>query len=251
MRTKFNDKKRIGKVLFLVEGDVDETNIVKHVFYDVLGYSVSIYDKRSNNVTTYKSEKDKFSMVYVVPMEFPAIKKILTSEDYIDAIYYKLKERGLRTDNCFTYFLFDRDRESNKYGDVKEALLRLKNSQDNEENISGMLLLSYPCSQAYICNCYKDFCYIPNAKELKEYSHKYPLSKIRLDNVKDGSLVMADIIKSMTGLEISETDLFDISNININVLKSETNLYRDKNTFKVLSLFSICLLDLGILEIVD
>ena len=66
---KLNPTKRIGKVLYLVEGDVDEVKILGHVFSKVLNYSVVTYDKRNDNVTCLINPNDKYSKVFIVPMK--------------------------------------------------------------------------------------------------------------------------------------------------------------------------------------
>ena len=126
MKIKINKDKRIGKVIFLVEGDVDEVKIVTHIFHNVLNYTIHQFDKRTKKWTCLKENKDKFSTVYIAPMQTPAIKNITTSTLYIDYLFANLRQLNLQQENCFTYFLFDRDRESNKLSDVENAVKILK-----------------------------------------------------------------------------------------------------------------------------
>ncbi len=249
MKATINKDKRIGKVIFLVEGDVDEVEIIKHIFYDVLNYTIHLYDKRINKWTCLKNNKDKFSNVYIAPMQTPAIKNIASSLDYIDFLFKNLKQLNLHQDNCFTYFLFDRDRESNKLTDVENAIRLLKNSQDNGEEMNGLLLISYPCSQAFICNCNNVVCDIEDSKQLKNIAESFLLKKINKVKIKDGCEYMLQIIKKITGLDFSETDLDDFSTLSLKILEKENIKYRDEHKFHVLSLIFTCLLDLGIIKL--
>ena len=84
--------KRIGRVLYLVEGDVDEVVLLEHIFNSLLGYHTGSYDKRNSEVRCLEADNDPYSKVFIVPMKYSAISKILTSADYLDFIYNTLKK---------------------------------------------------------------------------------------------------------------------------------------------------------------
>lgn len=249
MKITINKDKRIGKVIFLVEGDVDEVEIITHIFHNVLNYTIHQYDKRKNKWTCLKNKKDKFSNVYIAPLQTPAIKNITSSSEHIDYLFKNLKQLNLQQDNCFTYFLFDRDRESNKLTDVENTVKLLRNSQDNGEEMNGLLLISYPCSQAFLCNCLGVTCDIEDSKKLKCMAESFSLKAINKGKIKDGCKYMLQSIKKMTGLDFSETDLDDFSALSLKILENENIKYRDEHKFHILSLIFVCLLDLGIIEL--
>ena len=141
---KLNPNRRIGKVLYLVEGDVDEVIILERIFSRLLNYSVVTYDKRFDNVTCLVKPNDKYSKVFIVPMKYSAVSKIESSTDYIEYVYQRLKSFGLEKEECARYLLFDRDEGSNTHDMLKHLFSVFKNSLDNELEINGLLLLSYP-----------------------------------------------------------------------------------------------------------
>ncbi len=61
---KLIKNKRIGKILFIVEGERHEFSLVKKIFGDILGYKR--IEKRRARATYYVSQTDSHSVVAVI-----------------------------------------------------------------------------------------------------------------------------------------------------------------------------------------
>ena len=187
MKIKLNKDKRIGKVLYLVEGEKDEVDLLKLIYKDILKYNIVYYNKTNNAAIKEKVSNDLFSVIYIVPMENSAISKIKSSKDYLDNIYNKLKMYDLHYDECAKYFIFDRDRTNNSSRIIKRNFSILKNSYDNDNEINGLLLLSYPSIEAFYYNCNKLNKNFKNGKEIKnDLKLNNRIKKIDVDLLKNG-----------------------------------------------------------------
>lgn len=244
-----NPNKRIGKVLYLVEGDVDEVIILEWVFNKLLGYTTIRYDKRLDGVTCLINENDKYSKVFVVPMKYSAVSKIESSFDYVDYIYKKLKVFGLEKDECAKYLIFDRDEGSNSHDMLLHLFKIFKNSLDNDLDINGLLLISYPCVQSFICECFKDDTCVSSSKLMKQYSTCHKVEDIDKDKLIDGAeLMMSKILRIINEPSFNINHLDDMEYINNEVLRYQDNFFTNRNTYYTLSLLFLSFIDLGIIE---
>lgn len=246
---KINSKKRIGEVIFVVEGRKTEPRIITDIFNKVLGFS--ILKVNSNNELIYlKKEDDKYSKITIVVSKYPQIKKIKDSKDFLDDIFKVLVSNNLDPYNSAIYFIFDRDKDSNLYIDCLDLISKLVSSRDNEDyNINGMLLLSYPCVEAIYCNINSDDkCFCSN-KEIKKYvnenRYKNIESKCLIDYVNQFIKILNEKF-SFNILDINLDNLYEFNNSILSV--EEDNFYKNKY-YITLSLVIISLLDLGIIEI--
>lgn len=251
MKIKLNKDKRIGKVLYLVEGEKDEVDLLKLIYKDILKYNIVYYNKANNVAIKERVSNDLFSVVYIVPMENSAISKIKSSKDYLDNIYNKLKMYDLHYDECAKYFIFDRDRTSNPSRIIKRNFSILKNSYDNDNEINGLLLLSYPSIEAFYYNCNKLNKNFKNGKEIKnDLKLNNRIKKIDVDLLKNGVVFFLNFIQSFNKNKFSNFNLDDLSTFNLELFNIEEN-YRNSNDSKLyftLSTIFISLLDLGIFE---
>lgn len=247
---RINPTKRIGKVLYMVEGDVDEAKLLEHVFHKVLNYSVVSYDKRGDSVSCLINPNDKYSRVFIVPMRYSAISKIESSNDYVNYIYSKLKSFGLEKDECAKYLIFDRDNGSNSYDTIKKLFKTFKNSLDNDLDINGLLLISYPCVQSFLCECFKDETRLSSSFLMKKYSSMYKIGDINNDNLLNGINAMIRTILNITlqaNFDINELDNMEV--LNTKILDHQENCYCHDKTYITLSMLFISFLDLGIIEL--
>ena len=247
---KLNPTKRIGKVLYLVEGDVDEVKILGHVFSKVLNYSVVTYDKRNDNVTCLINPNDKYSKVFIVPMKYSAVSKIESSTDYIDYIYHRLKSFGLEKDECAKYLIFDRDNSSNTHETLIHLFKVFKNSLDNDLEINGLLLISYPCVQSFLCECFGDQTRLSSSSLMKQYTNRFKVEDIREDELLTGVETM---MKTLLNITLQPTfnlnELDDMESINYKVLNYQDQHLANKYVYITLSMLFISFIDLGIIEI--
>lgn len=242
--------KRIGRVLYLVEGDVDEVVLLEHIFNSLLGYHTVAYDKRNKKVTCLEADNDQYSKVFIVPMEYSAVSKISTSTEYIEYIYKTLKQYGLEKDECAKYLIFDRDRESNAVKKYRELMEIFKNSHDNDLEINGLLLVSYPCMQAILCECFDDETKISSSDQMKNYSKIYKIS-----DIDEEKLLLATKHLITTVNNIMLTIQFDINNldnmehVNKEILLFEEDYFLKNHSYLTLSTILFSLIDLGIIEL--
>ena len=246
---KLNPNKRIGKVLYLVEGDVDEVDLLRHVFGSVFKYTVVSYDKRGDSVTCLFNPNDKYSKVFIVPMKYSAISKIEKSIDYIEYIYSKLKEYGLEKDECAKYLIFDRDKDSNSSQMFKHLFGVYKNSLDNELEINGLLLVSYPCIQSFLCQCFGDETRLSSSELMKRYSANYAVKNIGENELLSGTqLMVRTVLNILNEPRFNIENLDDMESINKTILEYQDNFMEKNNVFITLSMLFLSLIDLGIIE---
>lgn len=247
---KLNPTKRIGKVLYLVEGDVDEVEILCHVFNKVLNYTVVSYDKRNDNVTCLVRPDDKYSKVFIVPMKYSAISKIESSNDYVEYIYSRLKSFGLEKDECAKYLIFDRDNGSNSHETIKRLFKVFKNSLDNDLEINGLLLISYPCVQSFLCECFNDQTRLSSSVLMKQYTNKYNINDITEEDLMNGmEAMMKTLLSIILQPSFNVNSLDDMESVNALVLNHQDNHLINKHVYITLSMIFISFVDLGIIEL--
>lgn len=243
--------KRVGKVLLIVEGAKHEFNLIKRIFVDVLGYTQ--IEKRRNNTDYYVRKGDVHSVVAIVNTKASNIASI-NEEEYLDIIFEELIEKhNFDINNAAIYYLFDRDPESNIDGKLIVGLIdKLKNSRENDNNMrGGMLILSYPAVEAYEISNFIDKTYELKARlgsELKEYINKnakiISMNKINRESIIHAGKEMISYLRAK-GIGL---DLDDFSNMNRAVFMNEEQCFAESNTYKILSMLSCVLMDLGILR---
>lgn len=87
---KLNKDKRIGRVLFIVEGSRYEFVLLKRIFCNILGFSY--IEKRRNKADYYVRENDSYSRIAVINTQESNIKDITDNETYLENIYSTLIE---------------------------------------------------------------------------------------------------------------------------------------------------------------
>ena len=147
---KINKDKRIGRVLFIVEGSRYEFSLLKKIFVDIFHYDY--IEKRRNRPDRFINGTDKYSRVAVINTRESNIKDISENEEYLDQLYeFLLEKYDYPVDQSAVYFLFDRDPESNTDRDkIRYYILNMKDPYENDSFLrAGQLLLSYPSLESY------------------------------------------------------------------------------------------------------
>ena len=242
--------KRIGRVIFFVEGPLDEPGLLRHVFHNVLGYQTIVWDKRTQSIQEYFKPGDPYSKVFVVSMPSSAIKNIPGEEAFLDTVYQQLKEYGLNRHEAFVYYLFDRDRQSNKREAVESKISLLRNPLDNGMELPGALLLSYPCVQAYYCQAHDDPEEFANSQEAKAYANANSYKRLTQENLCLAAGNMETTLSKIRGKDLVLYELEDYGQINQEVYRYEESYWQEhEHRYLTLSLLSLALLDLGVIEI--
>lgn len=243
--------KRIGKVLFIVEGGKHEFSLMKKIFGDILGYKR--IEKRRTNATYYVSKTDSHSVVAVINTRTSNIESIQDRE-YLDLIYEELIEKyAFDVTNAAVYYIFDRDPKSNTDAVLIQGLIhKLKNSRENEENImGGMLILSYPSIEAYEVSNFVDDTYkisAPTGAELKKLiaGHAQVVSLNRID---EQTICHAceELLEYLKKSEVT-FDIDEFESVNSSVFRDEETYYQKNKSYFLLSMISCVLIDLGIID---
>ncbi|MFA6797580.1 MAG: hypothetical protein WCR40_02655 [Candidatus Paceibacterota bacterium] len=251
-KLKINKDKNIGKVVFLVEGDSTEPELIRHIFTNIFDYKTVEYDKRSNEIKKYESKKNKYSQVFVIPLQHPRINQISESKTYIDDVIAKLKHDNFFLDisNSAVYLVFDRDRVCNKKADIIPCLEKYTNSRDNGEEENGLLLISYPSIEAYIMNSYEKTNKFCNGSQIKKFliDNNLKIVEMKKDNVLNATEFLLKSIDTICPQKYKEIYLDNLKEINMSIFSEEEKEYSKNNIYTTLSLFAISFLDLGLIS---
>lgn len=247
--------KSVGKVVFIVEGDKKEHTLLGHIFTSILDYSIVGVKRNRAPYDKYISKRNPDSRIFVVSAETSNMKSAgEEGKDYLDRVFSTLYGKyDLDITNAAVYYIFDRDSESNMYSETEKLVHVLKNSRDNGIEANGLLLLSYPCIEAYIKTCVDDCINEtvdnPRLMKLIVGDAQYQYSKIDGEALIKACNNMLLGIKNICGRDLEICDLDDFSEISGEVLEKENTWYLSKRQYMILSMISIALVDLGILSI--
>lgn len=247
---KLNKDKSIGEVVFIVEGEVGEQELIKKIFEKILDYNIYFYDKKNEEIIELHSKNNKYSKVFIIPAEYSAICKLDKSNDYFLGIFKKMSNLNLDVDNAAIYYLFDRDRKSNRPASIKKYIKKYHNSRDNESEMNGLFLLSYPSIESFYLNNNNDKFEFELGKEIKKYIEENSiLCNINEDNLCAGCNNFFNILSKFNITNFDYNCLDNFASINEKVFISEEKLFEKQKKYLTLSLLYVSLIDLGIIEI--
>ena len=264
MRIEINKGKRIGQVLFVVEGPHTEPLLIYRIFTQIFGYQMDrLY--RNGDYKVFKRTDDPFSRVIVINANSSNICSIAKDDEYLNNVFDLLNEQyDLDIDNAAIYYLFDRDPESNTNKDfIKNALYSLCNSRDSNPNWGrqGLLLLSYPCIEGFVGMNLLDhsieYCWNKTISLGNELKVSLNADKLLPNHIAEDTLLhcVKELIYALelTGVDTTLSSLLDslddFSGNNRTVFDWEESVYLEKGQYGMLSLFAIALLDLGLIEV--
>lgn len=135
---------------------------------------------------------------------------------------------------------WDRDADSNKEELVLKSLNTFKSSLDNDYEMNGLLLLSYPCVESYELSNFSSS--IDAKKQMKAIIPK-------LTDINENTLLLAveNMHRTMKEYGIRDYDPSNFQKENIKIFRTEAKEYTTNKYFNALSLISIMLIDLGII----
>ena len=252
---KLQNDKNVGKVVYIVEGNKTEIELLSHIFTSILDYTL-IQKTRVDldPIIKYESKVNHFSKIYLINTKNSNLSSIsdLSGREYLDNVYKQLFETfHIDLSDAATYYIFDRDPGSNRPQECKSLMDLLKSSRDNGEEANGLLLLSYPAIEAYLISGSNQIeiekC--SSAKQLKEVvrGDEYKISGFKEENIVSACAVMLNSIKDIAGRRLREKDLDDFRELSLTIFQKEQNLWMQEHIFCILSLLSVSFLDLGIL----
>lgn len=251
-----NKDKNIGKVVYVVEGARRELTLLSYIFTKIFDYSVVVTPRKDKPYLKYESKTNKLSRVFLVCTYESNINFVENQkgQDYLNNVFKVLFEKyNLELSDAATYFIFDRDVQSNKVKVFNKLIPILKNARDNDTEINGMLLESYPAIEAYTKSCIDDTCddWVKSAKELKL---KISEPQYQQDKIKDTQIVNACVnmltsIKSISGRDLEEQDLDNFAELNKLIFDKEEDYLTQKELYRILSLLSVSFMDLGLIGV--
>lgn len=257
-KVKFNVNKNIGSVLYIVEGERREINLLGYLFKNILHYERIYGVDREGRERIYVSEQNENSKIFIINSEKSNIQSI-TNKEFIDKQVTLLKryEEDFNYEDIPIYYIFDCDRKNdqnniemlvNMFGNAREP------SKENEyDSIGGMLLLSYPSIETFVISNFEKDMYEFHEKfdfdtqSLKQYICDYHYDNERM-SIETLMNAFNELAKSLDNIDenISEINLDDIRVFNKNVFEKEKRY----NNQYMLSLLLISFVDLGIIEFI-
>ncbi len=249
---RLNKEKRIGRVLFIVEGSRMEFSLLKRIFCNLLGYSY--IEKRRNRPDYFKSDKDRFSQVAVINTRESNIKDISENEAYLDDVFEVLSQQyQFPVDQSAIYYLFDRDPLSNTDANlIEQYIFLLANPYENENGYkAGQLLLSYPSVESYTISNFKNNLHLIRfnlGQDAKTYVGDN--TDIQLNKISDNTLIKAaeEFLKYLSEEEI-EFDIDEFAPASHAVFTKQEAAYLQGEGFRLFSMLTLAFLQLGILEV--
>lgn len=246
---ELNREKNIGRVLFIVEGSKTEFNLLKKLFCDVLKYEY--IEKRRNRPNTFVSRNNSYSKVAVINTEESNITDITDSEEYLDNLFEMLYDRyHFPVDQSAIYYLFDRDPKSNTDKDkILEYIETLKDPYDNGVTKAGMLLLSYPCIEAYIVSGFMADAYEIRknlGSEVKKYIGENTF--IQMNKMSEETVINAakEFIEYLSR-ENYDWDIDGFGDTSRSIFESQERNYMKGKGFRLFSMLTLAFLQLGII----
>lgn len=251
---RLNKEKKIGKVLFIVEGSDDEIYILNRIFTSIFDYQ---YESK-NRLGKYKPrniQDNPSSSIFVINTEESNIKFIYDANGYLNNLFTELiNEYNFPADKATIFYLFDRDIKSNTERNIFEDLIeKLSNSRESNEEFEkpGLLLLSYPAIESFIVSNFFENSFqlaYELGSEVKRHLHTKHWTSQRISSESLENAVR-EMLQAMKEIGISEFDLDNFKQCNKRIYDYQENYYSITKTFRLLCLLCIALIDLGLVEI--
>ncbi len=258
-RVSIHKDRKIGKVLFIVEGERTEPYILCRIFEKIFDYRYTRISRQGKiTYDVVSSKRHDLSQVFVVNAAESNISYIADGNEYLDNLFRMLiNDQGIDFENAAIFYIWDRDRNSNVNTDViKKLLSTLRNPRDSiDYERQGLLLLSYPSIEAYTASNFISETYSQEAATGKELKTILNDNKILQQNISEDSIQMAtkELLKALKffDIEFKEEMLDDMSDANLTVFSKEEEIYNQTDTYRLLSMLSIALLNLGLIEVIE
>lgn len=247
---KINKNKSIGEVVIVVEGEKEEFKLLKHIFTKILDYNYVQVRRNKVMKDKFESKNNKNSTIIVDNTSNSNIKTIMEDKNYKDKLYNLLKKEYNRSlKNVPIYILWDRDADSNTSDVVLKSLNTFTSSLDNDYDMNGLLLLSYPCVESFeLSNFIKQFWKI-NFSSAKDAKKKMKEIIPELTDIDEKSLMLAieNMHRTMYFYGIRKYDPSNFKKENLKIFRKESEEYLNNKYFNALSLIGIMFIDLGII----
>lgn len=273
MRNYRIDKTRnIGNVIFVVEGGRPETGgtelrLLKKIFADILEYEVQELRRGSEEFIGH----GRNSQFHVFALNLPKNQLTQLTEDAIDALFRRLRDEfHIKPENCPVFYLYDRDVLSYHRNELRgKYVKKYIDPYGTENGDQGQLLLSYPAVESYLLSCIMEDTVNLSAK-LGQDAKVLLTSRICPEDGADTTdihLKTVDLVfseekaeaekhlihsinemdKGLQKIGIQAYDLDNLAPTLLEVYDYQQQKYNTENTFSLLSLVGMALLELGVI----
>lgn len=268
---RIDKTKNIGNVIFVVEGGRPESGgtelrLLKKIFSEILDYEVQELRRGCDEFIGH----GKDSPFHVFALNLPKNQLTELNEESIDILFCRLKEEfNIKPEDCPIFFLYDRDVLSYHRNELRgQYVKRYTDPYGNENGDQGQLLLSYPAVESFLLSCIQSNTCIYSAcmgkdaktllrkaichEEVDNYNlHQRIVNLVFSEDVAVAELRLIHSINEMDmGLDSIGVETYDLDNLGptmLNVYDAQQQKYNSSNTFTVLSLIGMALLELGVI----
>lgn len=252
MTWKINRDKKIGEVIFVVEGGRNEFSLLREILTRILCYE---YIEKKRDAEFYEKKNlhsIQSSRIAVVSARSSNVKSV-GDGNFLETILEELAfQYHFDIDNSAIFYIFDRDPQSNKNANlIKKYLTQLKNPYDNDSERGGLFLLSYPALESYIVSSFGDDTYKMEyrlGKEIKNFIGNsggvFEINKMNTNTILKATTEMQKYFTTYNIL----FDVYEFADANRQVFEKQEQFYQENNKYQLLSLLSVAFMYLGIIE---
>ena len=176
----------------VVEGESEEFRLLKYIFTNVLDYNYIPLKRNKIMSDEFRSKTNPNSTVIVANTSNSNINSIMEDSNYQDRLYNLLKTEFKRSlKSVPIYILWDRDESSNNKEIVLKTINTFKNSMDNDEEMNGILLLSYPYVESYEISNFDKQLYRKVFSSSEDAKKLFKANRYSLANISEETLISA------------------------------------------------------------
>lgn len=269
---RIDKTKNIGNVIFVVEGGRPETGgtelrLLKKIFADILEYEVHELRRGCDEFIGY----GKNPQFRVFALNLPKNQLTELTEESIDELFCRLiEEFGIKPEDCPIFYLYDRDVLSYKKNELRgKYVKKYTDPYGTDSGDQGQLLLSYPAIESFLLSCLEDDTFKMSSRLGKDVkgmltdkicpSDCIDKTNIHLETVdmvfsEDKSEAEKRLVHSVNEMDkglksvgITSYDVDNLSSTLLDVYDFQQQKYTEENTFLLLSLVGMALLELGVI----
>lgn len=250
---KINPQKIIGNVIFVVEGgrgdqSGTELKLLKSIFTDILGYEVQELPRGCDEFIVHGNNSS--SRVFGLNLQKNQLTQL--TQDALDELFARLKsEFNLKPEDCPIFFLYDRDYLSYAPNELRgKYVKKYTDPYSNATGDQGQLLLSYPSVESYLLSCIQEDIHNQTfflGKDVKPKVTKHNFSAEAISSNDQIIHATIEMNKGLSSFGISEYDLDNLAPTLLTVYDEQQKSVKQDNTFHLISLISLALLELGVI----
>lgn len=250
---KIDRSKNIGNVIFVVEGGRADTGgtelrLLKNIFCNILGYEVQELRRDCDEFIAHGSNPQ--FRVFALNLPKPQLTQM--TDDALDELYSRLnREFNVKPEDCPIFFLYDRDVGSYKPNELRKPYVeKYTDPYGDEQGNQGQLLLSYPCIESYLLSCIENDVYTwsySSGKKLKPVTKDRGISEACINTEAHLIHAVEEMDNGLNTFRLGEYDLDYLAPTLVALYDAQQQKYKTDETFSLLSLVSMALLELGII----